>query len=72
MWRMHRLDRLCLLQRQIELGQPLAPLDPEQVRDGRAAHEPSHEHRVDLVLREQARTSCSRRERRRRITRQRS
>ena len=45
-----RPDRLRLLERQLELRKPAAPLDPEQVDHWRAAHKPAHEHRVDLVL----------------------
>ena len=49
------VDRLGLLERQLERAQPLAPLDAEQVRDRRAALQAPHQHRVDLVLRARAR-----------------
>jgi hypothetical protein len=45
------LDRLCLLDRQLERPQPLPALDAEQVAHRRLPHKPAHEHRVDLVLR---------------------
>ena len=51
-----RPDRLCLLDRQLELAQPPPTLDPEQVAHRRLALQPTHEHGVDLVLRARART----------------
>jgi hypothetical protein len=44
------LERLGLLQRQLELRKPRASLDPEQVRQRRPAHQAAHQQRVDLVL----------------------
>jgi hypothetical protein len=46
-----RLERLRLLDRQLELAQPPAALDAEQVRHRRAALQAPDQHRVDLVLR---------------------
>jgi hypothetical protein len=45
------LDRLALLDPQLERPQPLPALDAEQIADRRLPHEPADEHRVDLVLR---------------------
>ena len=50
-----RVDRLALLERQLEPGQPLAALDPEQVRARRLALQASLQHGVDLVLRARTR-----------------
>jgi len=50
------VGRLALLERQLELLQPPAALDAEQVGDGRLALQPPDEHRVDLVLRARAGT----------------
>ena len=50
MWRIPRVDGLALLHRQLQAGQPLAALDPEQVRARRPALQPALQHRVDLVL----------------------
>ncbi len=44
------LERLGLLDRQLELAQPLASLDSEEVRHRRLALQAAHQHRMDLVL----------------------
>jgi hypothetical protein len=44
------VERLRLLQRQLELAQPAPSLDPEHVRHRRPALQAAHQHRVDLVL----------------------
>ena len=46
-----RIDRLALLPRQLEPGEPLAALDAEQVSARRAALQATLQHRLDLVLR---------------------
>ena len=45
------VDRLALLQRQLQSREPLTALDPEQVRARRLALKPPLQHRVDLILR---------------------
>ena len=49
------VDRLALLDRQLQAGQPLAALDAEQIRARRLALQPALQHRVDLVLGARAR-----------------
>jgi len=49
------VDRLALLERQLQPGEPLAALDAEQVTDRWTTDELAHQHRVDLVLRARAR-----------------
>src|SRR5687768_5701982 len=44
------LERLALLDRQLELGQPATALDAEHVADRWPADQPPDDHRVDLVL----------------------
>jgi hypothetical protein len=44
------VDGLALLKRELETGQPLAALDPEQVRARRLALQAPLEHDMDLVL----------------------
>jgi hypothetical protein len=66
-WRMHASDRLLLLDRQLELAQSAPPLDPEQVRQRRTRHQPRTSTAwISFLARERARTSCSRRAKRRR------
>jgi hypothetical protein len=45
-----RLDRLALLDRQLQSPQPLAAGLAEQIGERTAAHQPAHQHRVHLVL----------------------
>jgi hypothetical protein len=54
-WRMPGVDGLALLDRELERGEPLAALDPEQVRARRFALQAALQHGVDLVLRARAR-----------------
>ena len=49
------VDGLAFLDRQLELGQPPPALHAEQICDRRAAVQPAHQDRVDLVLRPRAR-----------------
>ena len=68
-----RVDRLALLERQLQASEPRPAFDAEQVRARRLALQPALQHRVDLVLaRVRECTSCSRRASRRRRIRQRS
>ncbi len=50
------VDRLALLQRQLQPGEPSAPFDAEQVRARRLALETSLQYGMDLVLGPRART----------------
>ena len=50
-WRMHPATVSASSTGSSSSPQPLAPLDAEQVSHRRAAHQPAHEHGVDLVLR---------------------
>jgi len=44
------INRLSLLQRQLQTGEPLAAFHAEQIRARRLALQPALQHRVDLVL----------------------
>jgi hypothetical protein len=45
-----RVDGLALLDRELQAGEPLEALDPEQVRAGRSALQAALQDSVDLVL----------------------
>ena len=45
-----RVNRLALLDRQLQASKPLPAFDAEQVRARRLALQPAHQHGVDLVL----------------------
>ena len=49
------VDRLALLDRQLDFAQPFAAGQPEQVADRRFLDQPPHQHGVALVLRARAR-----------------